>query len=84
MAYEALSGEKIMSAYRNATPATYGKALKMLKGWTEMSKCRRHGAQAVWFVREKDGPMWIEAPEEQADDGLPAAVEEANIDDLLG
>ena len=73
-----------MSAYRNATPATYGKALKMLKGWTCGSRTRRHGQNAVWFHRVEDGPMWVEAPEEQADDGLPAAVEEATIDDLLG
>lgn len=85
MAFEALSGEKIMSAYRNVTPHTYGKAIKLIKGWRELGRVRRLGQPAqVWFCRELEGPLWVEAPEEQADDGLPAAVEEANIDDLLG
>ena len=55
----------------------YGKALAML-GWRELSKVRRHGqGQAIWFVRQEDGPLWIPASEvEEADD--------PEVDDLLG
>ena len=70
--FSALRMEPVLSPYRNADVRTYGKALKLVSGWTEMSKCRRHGQNAVWFYRAEDGPEWIEA-----------AALEPDTDDLL-
>jgi hypothetical protein len=77
-AYEAVRLDPILQPYRNADARTYGKALKLIAGWTEMPKKRRHGQNAVWFFRNSDGPRWIEAPAENEAD------EAAEIDDLLG
>ncbi|MFU1607367.1 VapE domain-containing protein [Sulfitobacter pontiacus] len=77
-AFEALRNDPILQPYRNADSRTYGKALKMLPGWSEVGKCRRHGQNAVWFKRNSDGPLWIEAEAKNK----PAALPE--IDDLLG
>lgn len=68
-ALEGLKGDTVASSWRNADVRTYGAALKKLKGWTEMKKCRRHGSQQVWFYRDEDGPLWVPArqdPEVQA------------------
>jgi len=74
-AYEALRNETHMMAYRNADPRTYGKALKLVPGWRDLGKVRRHGTnQAVWFCRDKDGPLYVAAQTHP----------DSEIDDLLG
>lgn len=76
--YEALRHDPVLQAYRNADARTYGKALKLVPGWTEMGKVRRHGQNAVWFKRNIDGPLWVEAESPKADPNKPA------VDYLLG
>ncbi|AWY09519.1 virulence-associated protein [Ruegeria phage vB_RpoS-V16] len=75
-AYEALRKEAVLEPYRNADVRTYGKALKLIPGWSEIGQCRRHGQKAVWFFRDEDGPEWIAAPADPGD-------QEPDIDDLL-
>ncbi len=62
-AFEALRLEPVLQPYRNADVRTYGKALKLLDGWSELGQRRRHGQKAVWFIRHEDGPEWIVAGE---------------------
>ena len=71
MAFEALRNEAVLAPYRNADVRTYGKALKLVPGWTDLAKVRRHGQpQQVWFHRGEDGPLWIEAPDQPEDDEI--------------
>ena len=73
--YEALRGETHMMAYRNADPRTYGKAMKLVPGWRDLGRVRRHGTNQVqWFCRDEDGPLFVVA--ETHPDGA--------VDDLLG
>jgi hypothetical protein len=61
-AFVALRNEAMLAPYRNADVRTYGKALKLVPGWTELGKVRRHGSQQqVWFYRLEDGPLWLVA-----------------------
>lgn len=69
-AFEALRYDPVLAAYRNADLRTYGKAVKLIPGWTEMPKCRRHGKQQVWFYRNSDGPLWVPAKARKDDDLL--------------
>jgi predicted P-loop ATPase len=69
--FEALRETPMLAPYRNADARTFGKALKMIDGWTELGQCRRHGQKNVWFSRERDGSLWVRArdvfPDEHAD-----------------
>jgi len=76
--FEALHREPVMAPYKNADVRTYGKALKLIPGWTEMVKVRRHGTKATWFYRAEDGPEWI------VEGTLAEGDSEAEIDDLFG
>lgn len=70
-AYRALYQDPRLHAYRNADVRTFGRALAKVPGWREIGRVRRHGSpQAVWFCRGKDGPLWVPAPKDQADDLL--------------
>ncbi|MEP2533504.1 VapE domain-containing protein [Shimia sp.] len=74
-AFEALRDEPVVQAYRNSSTAVFGKALKLVPGWSEVGKVRRHGSnQTVWFVRDEDGPLWVPAENH----------EDHEVDDLLG
>jgi predicted P-loop ATPase len=71
-AFIALRNDPVMHPYRNADVRTFGKALSLVSGWMEMSKCRRHGQRAVWYKRT-DGPdhtLWIPAPEAGDEDDM--------------
>ena len=76
-AFEALRLEPVLQPYRNADVRTFGKALKLVSGWTEMGKVRRHGTKAPWFYRQKDGPEWVESGVSGGGDSL------TGDDDLL-
>ncbi len=77
LVYVQLSDEPIMKQFRNSTTKVYGKALAEIPGWRCIGKQRRHGQPpAVWYVRGKDGPLWVPAPE--------TPDEDTEIDDLLG
>ncbi|MEM1149953.1 MAG: VapE domain-containing protein [Pseudomonadota bacterium] len=78
--YTELRFDDVLSQYRNATTATYGKALALVPGWALAGKFRRFGlSQRQWYSRGgQDGPRWIPAP---ARVSVPADDEE---DDLLG
>ena len=75
--FEALRHDPVLQAYRNADARTYSKALRMVPGWREVPKCRRHGQNTVWFVRNDVGDLWVEAP------GRNAPAAQSEIDDLL-
>ncbi|PWJ21423.1 VapE domain-containing protein [Jannaschia seohaensis] len=77
-AFDALSQEPTLRAYRNADVRTYGKALALVPGWRDIGRVRRHDQRAAWFVRGEDGPLWVPAPEEEEPED-----EGDNLEDLL-
>lgn len=76
-AFEAVRNDIALVPYRHADTRTYGKALKMIPGWTELQKCNRHGQKSVWFYRVYDGPEWLE-------EGQTTRPERTTAADLLG
>lgn len=73
MVFDLLEGESFMRGYRNTNPSTMGRVLKLVPGWRCIERQRRHGVNAVWFVRGEDGPLWVNA----------AGSDTGEIDDLL-
>ncbi|MCV2890682.1 virulence-associated E family protein [Ruegeria aquimaris] len=75
-AFEALHTEAVLEPYRNAEVRTYGKALKLIPGWTDLGKVVLHKQRAVWFRRTNDDAEWIAAPADPE-------TRDTEIDDLL-
>lgn len=81
MVYLALYRSPLTSAYKNADTRTYGKALKVLEkrgrltpvgGDSGRARNRRHNHRDTWYYRPEfgDGPLWIDAPDDEDLDAL--------------
>ncbi|SDL48498.1 hypothetical protein SAMN04488026_108811 [Aliiruegeria lutimaris] len=87
MALDQLKMTPAFAAYRSADRRTFGKAVALLKGWTDIGEKRRHGEKKVWLVRGEGhpddylGPLWVPAPW-PAEDG-DGGTDDPEIDDLL-
>lgn len=68
-AFNALSGQRALAAFRQANVNTYGKAMKMIPGLIYLGRCRKHDVRAQWYCRTKgDDRPWIPVEEARIED----------------